>query len=219
MMAGTSELRLRCPAQSRYVARVRHAWRHSCKRLNSRANCSKTSRPPPAKRWPIPSSMRTRAARWSAQRYLELRAKLDAKGSLSVDVSDGGSFIQPPPDARARLRFANHPVDRGAAHDRHVGGHARAYDVLSEKMMHVIARRWDFASTSRKCRVGHPATRRRDCVVTYSSSRPLTIAALPLVLSACNGNDGLGSAPGLPLPSQPRAGAPLAPAGSPLARG
>ena len=45
------------------------------------------------------------------------------------------------------------------------------------------------------------------------SSWPLTIAALPLVLSACNGNGGLGSAPGLPLPSQPRAGAPLAPAG------
>ncbi len=54
---------------------------------------------------------------------------------------------------------------------------------------------------------------------TASSTRPLTITALALIVSACHGNDGLTStAPGLPLASQSRAGAQALMATEPLGR-
>jgi serine/threonine-protein kinase RsbW len=92
-----SELRLRCPAQSGYVAPVRHALaaflqalefeRHALEDVTTAAgealaNIVEHAYPRSVKR---------------AERYLELRARLHRNGTLSVDVSDGGSFIKRKP--------------------------------------------------------------------------------------------------------------------------
>lgn len=93
MRAPPSELRLRCPAQSRYVAPVRRALsaflqalefeRHSLEDVATAAGEALAN---------IVEHAYANAA--TDDRYLELRAKLGRHGKLSVDVSDGGSFVE-----------------------------------------------------------------------------------------------------------------------------
>ncbi len=93
-MAAPSELRLHCPAQSRYVARVRHALAAFLQALEFEGQLLEdvTTAAGEALANTVEHAY-TRSA-MVAQRYLELRARLDSKGSLSVDICDGGSFIQ-----------------------------------------------------------------------------------------------------------------------------
>lgn len=94
MMTGTSELRLRCPAQSRYVARTRHALAAFLQALEFEGQLLEDITTAAGEALANAVEHAYARSAIAAQRYLELRAKLGAKGSLSVDVSDGGSFIR-----------------------------------------------------------------------------------------------------------------------------
>lgn len=93
-MAGASELRLRCPAQSRYVARVRHTLAAFLQALEFEGQSLEDVTTAAGEA--LANTVEHAYARSAmvAKRYLELRAKLDSKGSLSVDICDGGSFIR-----------------------------------------------------------------------------------------------------------------------------
>jgi serine/threonine-protein kinase RsbW len=92
-----SELRLRCPAHSRYVAPVRHALsaflqalefdRHALEDVTTAAGEALAN---------IVEHAYARSAK-QASRYLELRASIARTGTLAVDVSDGGSFVERAP--------------------------------------------------------------------------------------------------------------------------
>jgi serine/threonine-protein kinase RsbW len=89
-----SELCLRCPAQSRYVAPVRHALaaflqalefdRHALEDVTTAAGEALAN---------IVEHAYSRSAK-SASRYLELRATVAPNGTLALDVADAGRFIE-----------------------------------------------------------------------------------------------------------------------------
>jgi len=97
MMGKSPQLRLRCPAQSQYVAPVRHAlgaflaaleferqWREDVTTAAGEALAN------------IVEHAYAKQPN-DGERYLELLAKLDRKGRLSLEVCDGGSFVQHQP--------------------------------------------------------------------------------------------------------------------------
>lgn len=106
-MSGASELHLRCPAQSRYVAPVRHALAAFLRALEFEGQLLEdvTTAAGEALANAVEHAYAGRAA--TAEPYLELRAKLDPTGSLSVEVHDGGSFNRrrPPPGRGFGLRI------------------------------------------------------------------------------------------------------------------
>jgi anti-sigma regulatory factor (Ser/Thr protein kinase) len=93
-VAGGNSLRLRCPAQSRYVAPVRHALGAFLRALEyeRQALDDITTAAGEALANIVEHAYAMSAP--SGERYLELRAKVDPSGRLSVDVCDGGSFIE-----------------------------------------------------------------------------------------------------------------------------
>jgi anti-sigma regulatory factor (Ser/Thr protein kinase) len=92
-MIAASQLSLRCPAQSRYVMAARHALgefvaafqfeRRFCEDVVTAAGEALAN---------IVEHAYDSAAH--GDRYLELRAEVDRKGRLELDVFDGGSFIE-----------------------------------------------------------------------------------------------------------------------------
>jgi serine/threonine-protein kinase RsbW len=90
---GSPELRLRCPAQSQYVAPVRHALaaflqalefeRQQLEDVTTAAGEALANIIEHAYANVLPAE----------DHYLELHAKVSRQGRLSLDVSDSGSFI------------------------------------------------------------------------------------------------------------------------------
>jgi serine/threonine-protein kinase RsbW len=89
-----SELRLRCPAHSRYVAPVRHALVAFLQALEFERQYLEdiTTAAGEALANIVEHAYVRNPQR--AERYLELRAKLDRRGALRLDVLDAGSFIK-----------------------------------------------------------------------------------------------------------------------------
>jgi anti-sigma regulatory factor (Ser/Thr protein kinase) len=89
-----SVLRLRCPAQSQYVAPVRHALESFLQAHDfGRQQLEDVTT---AAGEALANIVEHAYARCNerADRYLELRARIDRKGRLALDVSDGGTFIE-----------------------------------------------------------------------------------------------------------------------------
>jgi serine/threonine-protein kinase RsbW len=94
VMTAPSELRLRCPAKSQYVAPVRHALaaflqalefeRHALEDVTTAAGEALAN---------IVEHAYGRGAK-RTEPYLELSAKINRKGTLRVDVCDGGCFVE-----------------------------------------------------------------------------------------------------------------------------
>jgi serine/threonine-protein kinase RsbW len=84
---------LRCPAQSQYVAPVRHALAAFLAALEFERQCLEdvTTAAGEALANVIEHAYAHSVS--AAEPYLELHAKLSGRGRLSIDVSDGGSFI------------------------------------------------------------------------------------------------------------------------------
>ncbi len=88
-----SELRLRCPAQSQYVAPVRHALAAFLRALQLQRQRLEdiTTASGEALANIIEHAYASSAPTKDA--YLELHARVNGEGRLSIDVSDAGSFI------------------------------------------------------------------------------------------------------------------------------
>lgn len=88
-----SELRLRCPAQSHHVATVRHALEAFLNALQLKRQCVEdaTTAAGEALANIIEHAYAGRPS--DDEAYLELYARSDGSGNLSIDVSDAGSFI------------------------------------------------------------------------------------------------------------------------------
>lgn len=92
-MSGAQQLSLRCPAQSRYVAPVRHALAAFLQALEFELQPLEDITTAAGEALAnIVEHAYGRGAK-STERYLELRAKVDRKGRLCVVVSDNGSFV------------------------------------------------------------------------------------------------------------------------------
>jgi anti-sigma regulatory factor (Ser/Thr protein kinase) len=96
-MRAASELRLRCPADSRYVAPLRHALGAFLEALEFRRQAIEdvTTAAGEALGNIVEHAYATSAKR--AEQYLELRAKAGRDGKLTIEVSDGGAFIRRKP--------------------------------------------------------------------------------------------------------------------------
>jgi serine/threonine-protein kinase RsbW len=94
MTAGPSELKLRCPAQSQYVALVRHALAAFLRALKFEGEALDDVTTAAGEALANIVEHAYVRSSTAAECYLELRARLDGKGKLSVDVSDGGSFLE-----------------------------------------------------------------------------------------------------------------------------
>jgi anti-sigma regulatory factor (Ser/Thr protein kinase) len=94
MTAGVSQLRIRCPAQSRYVAPVRHALGAFLAALAFERQCREdvTTAAGEALANIVEHAYSGKVKQ--GERYLELRARLDRNGQLALDVCDGGSFVK-----------------------------------------------------------------------------------------------------------------------------
>ncbi len=93
-MAHASQLKLRCPAQSQYVALVRHALAAFLRALKFEGESLDdvtTAAGEALANIVEHAYVRTSSA---TECYLELHARLDRQGRLSVSVSDSGSFIE-----------------------------------------------------------------------------------------------------------------------------
>jgi anti-sigma regulatory factor (Ser/Thr protein kinase) len=89
-----SQLRLRCPAHSRFVAPVRHALGAFLAALEFERQCREdvTTAAGEALANIVEHAYGRRARQ--GEHYLELLAKLDRSGRLSLEVCDGGSFVK-----------------------------------------------------------------------------------------------------------------------------
>lgn len=89
-----SVLRLRCPAQSRFVASLRHALASflSAHDFDDRQLDDVTTAAGEALANIVEHAYRTAAA--EADRYIGLRANVNSKGTLALEVYDGGSFVR-----------------------------------------------------------------------------------------------------------------------------
>ena len=96
-MNRASELRLRCPAQSRYVAPIRHALAAFLQALQY--NREYLEDVTTAAGEALANAVEHAYARGAkrSERYLELRATILRNGRLAVAVSDDGSFLQRKP--------------------------------------------------------------------------------------------------------------------------
>lgn len=92
-----SVLRVRCPAQSRFVASLRHAlasFLHAHD-FDGQQLDDVTTAAGEALANIVEHAYAAAAA--EADRYIGLRANVDAKGTLALEVYDGGSFVRRPP--------------------------------------------------------------------------------------------------------------------------
>lgn len=98
-MSRPSVLRVRCPAQSRFVASLRHALASflSAHDFDRQQLDDVTTAAGEALANSVEHAYAATAA--EADRYIGLRANLDANGMLALEVYDGGSFV-----ARRRVR-------------------------------------------------------------------------------------------------------------------
>lgn len=92
-MTTPSELRLRCPAQSQYVAHVRHALAAFLRALEFERQALEdvTTAAGEALANIVEHAYGRGAKR--AEQYLELTATMKGTGPLCVDVCDGGNFV------------------------------------------------------------------------------------------------------------------------------
>ena len=88
-----AELRLRCPAQSQHVAPVRHALEAFLKALELKRQSVEdiTTAAGEALANIIEHAYASGAT--STDAYLELHARSDSSGGLSIEVCDAGSFV------------------------------------------------------------------------------------------------------------------------------
>lgn len=92
-----SELRLRCPAQSRYVALIRHALEAFLHALRFDRDCVEDVTTAAGEALANVVEHAYAQKRTQKQRELELHARILRSGRLTVDVSDDGSFIERTP--------------------------------------------------------------------------------------------------------------------------
>jgi serine/threonine-protein kinase RsbW len=92
-VSGAQQLSLRCPAQSHYVAPVRHALAAFLQALEfERQPLEDITTAAGEALANIVEHAYPRGEK-STERYLELRAEVDRTGRLCVVVSDNGSFV------------------------------------------------------------------------------------------------------------------------------
>jgi anti-sigma regulatory factor (Ser/Thr protein kinase) len=96
-MAGESQLKLRCPAQSKYVALVRHALTAFLRALEFEAESLDDVATAAGEALANIVEHAYGCSAAAAECFLELHARVDRKGTLCVDVSDSGSFIERQP--------------------------------------------------------------------------------------------------------------------------
>jgi serine/threonine-protein kinase RsbW len=96
-LSSASELRLRCPAQSHYVASVRHALAAFLQALQVDRDFLEDVTTAAGEA--LANVVEHAYARRRNERacYVELRAKVLRGGKLSVDVSDDGAFVERTP--------------------------------------------------------------------------------------------------------------------------
>jgi anti-sigma regulatory factor (Ser/Thr protein kinase) len=92
-----SQLNLRCPAESEYVAPVRHALAAFLAVLEFERQSLDDVTTAAGEALANIVEHAYRRSPESAERYLQLLAKIDGAGTLSLVVSDGGTFIERPP--------------------------------------------------------------------------------------------------------------------------
>lgn len=92
-----ASLHLRCPADSRYVAPVRHALAAFLRAVEFERQMLEDATTAAGEALANIVEHAYGRAPKATDPYLELKAELDPDGKLSVVVSDGGSFIQRPP--------------------------------------------------------------------------------------------------------------------------
>jgi anti-sigma regulatory factor (Ser/Thr protein kinase) len=93
-MAKSPQLRLRCPAQSQYVAPVRHALGAFLAALEFERQRLEdvTTAAGEALANIVEHAYAMKPKK--GERYLELLAKLERNGRLSLEVNDGGEFLR-----------------------------------------------------------------------------------------------------------------------------
>ncbi|MGA8575056.1 MAG: ATP-binding protein [Candidatus Cybelea sp.] len=89
-----SQLCVRCPAKSRYVAPVRHALAAFLQALEFERQPLEDITTAAGEALANIVEHAYKRCQKTTERYLELRAKLDRRGRLCVVVSDGGSFLE-----------------------------------------------------------------------------------------------------------------------------
>ncbi|HET6275826.1 MAG TPA: ATP-binding protein [Candidatus Cybelea sp.] len=89
-----SQLSIRCPAQSQYVAPVRHALAGFLQALDFERQPLEDITTAAGEALANIVEHAYARCRKTTERYLELTAKLDREGRLRVVVSDGGSFVE-----------------------------------------------------------------------------------------------------------------------------
>ena len=92
-----SVLRVRCPAQSRFVASLRHALASFLRAhdFNGQQLDDVTTAAGEALANIVEHAYGAASA--EADRYIGLRANVDKNGTLALEVYDGGKFVQPRP--------------------------------------------------------------------------------------------------------------------------
>jgi anti-sigma regulatory factor (Ser/Thr protein kinase) len=96
-MSPASELRLCCPAQSRYVAPARHTLASFLRALRFDRELLEDVTTAAGEAMANVVEHAYARGRKTTFGHLELRAKLLSDGNLSVDVVDGGSFVERKP--------------------------------------------------------------------------------------------------------------------------
>jgi anti-sigma regulatory factor (Ser/Thr protein kinase) len=89
-----SVLRLRCPAQSRFVASLRHALASFLRAHDFEGQQLDDVTTAAGEALANIVEHAYAAAAAEADRYIGLRANVDAKGTLALEVYDGGSFVK-----------------------------------------------------------------------------------------------------------------------------
>jgi serine/threonine-protein kinase RsbW len=95
--SAASELHIRCPAQSRFVAPVRHALAAFLEALEFERQSLDDVATAAGEALANIVEHAYSATSKRGERYLDLRAKLDPKGRLALNVSDDGCFVERQP--------------------------------------------------------------------------------------------------------------------------
>jgi anti-sigma regulatory factor (Ser/Thr protein kinase) len=89
-----SVLRLRCPAQSRFVAALRHALASFLRAHDFEGQQLDDVTTAAGEALANIVEHAYAAAAAEVDRYIGMRANVDAKGTLALEVYDGGSFVK-----------------------------------------------------------------------------------------------------------------------------
>jgi anti-sigma regulatory factor (Ser/Thr protein kinase) len=101
MSGQPSVLRVRCPAQSRFVASLRHALASFLRAHDFEGQQLDDVTTAAGEALANVVEHAYAAAAAEADRYIGLRANVDSKGTLALEVYDGGAFVKRRP-ARGR---------------------------------------------------------------------------------------------------------------------